>query len=93
MNKELQKIGLYKDTIRKQESVIVKLEALLDKTLKETQRAREGILELERLKTENLDLQSKLKNCELDVNLGERDLAKGDPGIIQDLRDQIEEQN
>ena len=36
VNKEMQKIGLYKDTIRKQENVIVKLEALLDKTLKET---------------------------------------------------------
>lgn len=56
INKEMQKIGLYKDTIRKQESVIVKLEALLDKTLRETQRAREGILELEKLKTENLEL-------------------------------------
>ena len=64
----------------------MKLEALLDKTLKETQRAREGILELERLKTENLDLQSKLKNGELDVNMGERDLTGGDPGIIADLR-------
>ena len=52
----MQKVGLYKDTIRKQENVIVKLEALLDKTLKETQRAREGILELEKLKTENLEL-------------------------------------
>lgn len=58
MTKEMQKIGLYKDTIRKQETVIVKLEALLDKTLKETQRAREGILELEKLKTENLALQN-----------------------------------
>lgn len=56
MNKEIQKIGLYKDTIRKQETVIIKLEALLDKTLKETQKAREGILELEKLKTENLVL-------------------------------------
>ena len=53
----MQKIGLYKDTIRKQEKVIIKLETLLDKTLKETQRAREGILELEKLKTENLELQ------------------------------------
>jgi hypothetical protein len=52
----MQKIGLYKDTIRKQEKVIVKLEALLDKTLKETHRAREGVLELENLKTENLEL-------------------------------------
>jgi len=32
----MQKIGLYKDTIRKQEKVIIKLETLLDKTLKET---------------------------------------------------------
>ena len=56
LNKEMQKIGLYKDTIRKQEKVIVKLETLLDKTLKETQRAREGVLELEKLKTENLEL-------------------------------------
>ena len=66
MNKELQKIGVYKDTIRKQETVIVKLEALLDKTLKETQKAREGILELEKLKTENLQLQSQVKAGELD---------------------------
>lgn len=58
MTKEMQKIGLYKDTIRKQEKVIVKLENLLNKTLTETQRARDGILELEKLKTENLELQA-----------------------------------
>jgi hypothetical protein len=34
--KEAQKTGLYKDTIRKQERVISKLEGLLEKTLKET---------------------------------------------------------
>lgn len=56
LNKEIQKIALYKDTIRKQENVIVKLESLLERTLKETQRAREGVLELEKLKTENLEL-------------------------------------
>jgi hypothetical protein len=44
--------------VRKQERVIVKLETLLDKTLKETQKAREGIIELEKLKTENLELQN-----------------------------------
>ena len=44
--------------MRKQERVIVKLETLLDKTLKETQKAREGIIELEKLKTENLELQN-----------------------------------
>lgn len=70
MNKELQKIGMYKDTIRKQESVIVKLEALLDKTLKETQKAREGILELEKLKTENLNLQAHMKKGEVVEAMG-----------------------
>lgn len=58
VGKEMQKVGLYKDTIKKQEKVIVKLEALLDKTLKETQRARDGVLELEKLKTENMELQA-----------------------------------
>jgi len=60
-------VGVYKDTIRKQESVIVKLEALLDKTLKETQKAREGVLELEKLKTENLNLQAHLKKGEVNA--------------------------
>ena len=36
LSKELQKTNLYKDTIRKQEKVIAKLEALLEKTLKDT---------------------------------------------------------
>jgi hypothetical protein len=36
--------------------VIAKLEALLEKTLKDTQRARDGMLELEKLRTENLEL-------------------------------------
>lgn len=32
----MQKINLYKDTIKKQENVILKLETLLEKTLRET---------------------------------------------------------
>ena len=36
--------------------MIIKLESLLNKTLSETQKARDGILELEKLKTENLEL-------------------------------------
>jgi hypothetical protein len=32
------------------------LEALLEKTLKDTQRARDGMIELEKLRTENLEL-------------------------------------
>jgi hypothetical protein len=55
--KEVQKTALYKDTIRKQERVIGKLESLLEKTLKETQKARHGVLELEKLRTENIELQ------------------------------------
>ena len=58
MNKEMQQIGMYKETIKKQETTIVKLQALLEKTLKETQRAREGILDLEKIKTQNLRLQA-----------------------------------
>ncbi len=34
--KEVQKTSLYKDTIKKQERVITKLETLLEKTLKDT---------------------------------------------------------
>lgn len=62
LNKEIAKINLYKDTIRKQEKVISKLEALLEKTLKDTKRAREGMLELEKLRTENLELQKGAKD-------------------------------
>ena len=50
----------------------------MDKTLKETQRAREGILELEKLKTENLELQTQLKNESL--GLGE------DPELVDQLK-------
>ena len=62
LRNEQKKTELYKDTIRKQEKVIAKLEALLEKTLKDTQRARDGMIELEKLRTENLELQSALKN-------------------------------
>lgn len=62
LKKEIAKINLYKDTIRKQEKVISKLEALLEKTLKDTKRAREGMLELEKLRTENLELQKNAKD-------------------------------
>ena len=60
--KEAQKTNLYKDTIKKQERVITKLETLLEKTLKDTQRARDGMIELEKLRTENLELQQALKS-------------------------------
>lgn len=59
--KEVQKTNLYKDAIKKQERVITKLESLLEKTLKDTQKARDGMLELEKLRTENLGLQHSLQ--------------------------------
>ena len=37
------------------------MEGLLARTMKDTQKAREGIMELEKLKTENLELQNKMK--------------------------------
>lgn len=44
---------------------MAKLQALLEKTLKDTQRAREGMIELDKLRTENLELQRIVKDSEL----------------------------
>lgn len=68
---EMQKINLYKDTIKKQEKVIGKLETLLGKTIKDTKQPKRDILELEKLKTENLQLQKELKSSAIhrsDIN-------------------------
>lgn len=46
LQREIQKTSLYKDTIRKQERVIAKLEGLMERTLKDTQKARSSALEL-----------------------------------------------
>ena len=61
MQQEISKIQVYKDTIKKQEKVIAKLEKLMESTLKDTQKARGAILELEQVKTENMNLQKQLK--------------------------------
>jgi len=61
LQQEVSKVQLYKDTIKKQEKVIAKLEKLMENTLKDTQKARESLIELEQLRTENLNLQKKLK--------------------------------
>ncbi len=53
MQQEIQKTKLYKDTIRKQEKVISRLEKLMETTLKDTQKARNAVIEMEKLKTEN----------------------------------------
>ncbi len=57
MQQEIQKTKLYKDTIRKQEKVISRLEKLMETTLKDTQKARNAVIEMEKLKTENSKLQ------------------------------------
>lgn len=61
MQQEISKIQVYKDTIKKQEKVIAKLEKLMESTLKDTQKARGAMLELEQLKTENMNLQKHMK--------------------------------
>ena len=61
LQQEVSKVQLYKDTIKKQEKVIAKLEKLMETTLKDTQKARSALVELEQLKTENINLQKQLK--------------------------------
>jgi hypothetical protein len=61
IQQEASKINLFKETIKKQEKVIAKLEKLMEQTLKDTQKARSQLVELEHLKSENLELQQKLK--------------------------------
>jgi len=71
MQREIQKINLYKDTIKKQEKVIAKLEGLLNKTIRDTKQSKLDMLELEKLKTENLQLQKDIKNSAItksDIN-------------------------
>ena len=94
LNKEIAKINLYKDTIRKQEKVISKLEALLEKTLKDTKRAREGMLELEKLRTENLELQNNIKAAgKARGNQSENDRLKSEvqmlETLVSELRDEL----
>jgi len=61
MQQELRKISLYRETIKKQEKVIVRLESLLENTMKDTEQAGRQAVELEKIKSENLDLQQRLK--------------------------------
>ena len=61
MQQEIQKSHLYKETIKKQEKVIAKLEKLMESSLKDTQKARSAMIELERIKTENINLQKQMK--------------------------------
>mmetsp|Transcript_38726 Transcript_38726/g.44333 ORF Transcript_38726/g.44333 Transcript_38726/m.44333 type:complete len:329 (-) Transcript_38726:27-1013(-) len=94
LNKEIAKINLYKDTIRKQEKVISKLEALLEKTLKDTKRAREGMLELEKLRTENMELQKNAKDIgKFRGSASEADRLRSEvqmlETLVSELRDEL----
>ena len=62
LQRETQKIGLYRETIKKQEEVILKMEGLLKKTMNENERQKDSLLELEQLRTENLKLQKEIKD-------------------------------
>jgi hypothetical protein len=79
LQKETQKISLYRETIKKQEQVIVKLENLLNKTMSDNNRQKESLMELETLRTENLKLQNELKN--LVINTAPGVLGKGNPEL------------
>lgn len=93
LSKELQKTNLYKDTIRKQEKVIAKLEALLEKTLKDTQRARDGMIELEKLRTENLELQNALKGNSLNMkDSDESDRLRREVSLLESLVSELREE-
>jgi chromosome segregation ATPase len=61
MQQELRKINVYRDTIKKQEKVILKLEQLLENTMKDTEKASKQAIDLEKIRSENLELQEKLK--------------------------------
>ena len=93
LSKELQKTNLYKDTIRKQEKIIAKLEALLEKTLKDTQRARDGMLELEKLRTENIELQQALKNNTVNMrDSDEVDRLRREISLLESLVAELREE-
>lgn len=59
--REIKKVGSYRETIRKQEIVISKLEGLLKSAMRDTQQARETALERDRYKTENLELRKQMR--------------------------------
>ena len=73
LQKETQKIGLYRETIKKQEEVIIKMEGILKRTMTESERQKDSLLELEQLRTENLKLQKELKDM----------VVNNTPGVIR----------
>lgn len=89
---QVDKVKVYRETIKKQEAVISKLEKILDRTLKDTQSARETAQELEKLKTENLELQRRLKDSAYggkDANEQSRQEIRRLERLVQELNEQL----
>ncbi|MCQ2818064.1 MAG: hypothetical protein MJ252_12430 [archaeon] len=98
LQKETQKIGLYRETIKKQEEVIVKMEGLLKRTMNESERQKDSLLELEQLRTENLKLQKELKDMVVNstpgvIGRGNAELEKSKKEIerLQTLVNELQE--
>ena len=98
LQKETQKIGLYRETITKQEEVITKMEGLLKKTMSESERQKESLLELEQLRTENLKLQKELKDFVVNATPGvlgrgnaELEKSKKEIARLQQLVSELQE--
>lgn len=66
----------------------------MERTLKDTQRARDGMMELEKLRTENLELQGALKNSTVgmsdsdDVDRLRRDISMLE-SLVSELREEL----
>jgi len=86
---QIDKVKVYRDTIKKQETVISKLEKILERTLKDTQAARESAQELEKLKTENLELQRRIKESAY----GSKDMSEQSKQEIRRLERLVQELN
>lgn len=91
LQRETQKIGLYRETIKKQEEVIIKMEALLQKTMSDSERQKDQLFELETLRTENLKLQKELKDFV--VNAAPGVVGKGNVELEKSKKEILKLQN
>lgn len=100
LQRETQKMSLYRETITKQEEVISKTEEILKKKLTEIERLKRGEMEIEQLRTENMKLQKELKDLVINSNPGllgkvnpEVDKLKGEirrlENVIKDLQEEL----
>ena len=92
LKQDISKTDLYKATIKKQEKVISKLEALMENTFKDTEKARNALVELEQLKTENLNIKNQLKKSQKgDSNEAQyyKKECERLEGLINNLREEL----